>query len=142
MREDEEPPTQELVVNLTVHWKKLSASAPAQEHLARRLSFALGRFSDRVRGIRAVISDQNGVRGGVDKACRLQARTKLGLVQVVEVDSDVYAAMDLASERLRRTLARLFDRQPFQNNGDWRAEGLFRRRHGLRSSRFDLGTLP
>jgi ribosome-associated translation inhibitor RaiA len=72
----------------------------------------------------------------------LQVHTKLGLVQVVEMDRDVYAAIDLACERLQRTLARLFDRQHFQNNGGWRTAGLFRRRYSLRSTYPMHGTLP
>lgn len=116
-------------MKLDIHWKQLTASAPAQEHLVRRLSFSLGRFAQRIRAVRAVISDENGLRGGVDKCCRLQVRTTHGLVQVAERDMDVYVAIDLAGDRLRRALGRLFDRAHFQNHGGWRAEELPRRRH-------------
>lgn len=129
-------------MNLSVHWKKLSVSSSAREHLERRLSFGLGRFAQRVRAVRAVLSDENGTRGGVDKRCKLQVRTNLGMVQVAEMDRDLHAAIDLASERLQRTLARLFDRQHFQNNGSWRASGVFRRRHAGSSNDATREQLP
>jgi ribosome-associated translation inhibitor RaiA len=87
-------------------------------------------------------ADSRSVCAQFDKSCKLQVRTNLGLVQVVEMDRDLYAAIDLASERLQRTLARLFDREHFQNNGRWRAAGVFRRRHGSRSNDGAQGLLP
>jgi putative sigma-54 modulation protein len=116
-------------MKLHVHWKGLRTSAPAREHLERRLAFALGRFARRVRHVRALLSDENGLRGGADKQCRLQARTRVGLVQVEGCSADLHAAIDIAAERMQRTLARLLDREHFQNTGRWRAEGLVRRRH-------------
>ena len=118
-------------MKLFVHWKGLSASAPARAHLERRLNFVLSRFAPRVRSVRSLLADQNGARGGVDKTCRLQVQTRAGLVQVEERDRDLYVAIDLAGERLQRTLARVLEREHFQNNGRWRAQGLLRRRHGL-----------
>jgi ribosomal subunit interface protein len=116
-------------MRLFVHWKGLSASEPARAHLERRLAFALARFTPRVRRVRALLADANGTRGGPDKSCRLQVLTSAGLVQTEERERDLYVAIDLAVERLQRTLARALDRLHFQNNGHWRAEGLRRRRH-------------
>lgn len=116
-------------MKMFVHWKGLTASGPARDYLERRLGFALGRLSHRVRHVRALLADQNGPRGGEDKSCRLQVRSRLGLVQVEERHRDLYAAIDLATERMRRTLARTLERENFQDTGRWRAEGLTRRRH-------------
>ncbi len=135
-------PQPETTMKIDVHWKHLTATASAQAHLIRRLSFSLGRFADRVRSVRAVLSDENGPRGGLDKHCRLQVRTPQGLVQVVERDSDVLVAIDLASDRLHRALGRLFDRVHFQNHGGWRSQGLARRRHDSFGSRSMRGQLP
>ena len=116
-------------MKMFVHWKGLSASAPAREYLERRLGFSLGRLKHRVRHVRALLSDENGPRGGEDKACRLQAQGRHGLVQVQETHRDLYVAIDLAAERLRRTLARTLEREHFQDTGRWRSTRLFRRRH-------------
>lgn len=116
-------------MKLYVHWKGLTASEPAREHLERRLAFALSRFARRVRHVRVLLSDENGLRGGADKQCRLQAQTRLGLVQAEACTGDLYASIDLAVERMQRTLARLLEREHFQNTGRWRADGLVRRRH-------------
>lgn len=116
-------------MKLFVHWKGLTTSEPAREHLERRLAFALARFSSRVRHVRALLSDENGLRGGLDKQCRLQVQTRIGLVQAEGCSADLYASIDLASERMQRALGRLLDREHFQNTGRWRADGLTRRRH-------------
>lgn len=49
------------------------------------------------------LSDDNGTKGGVDKRCRItfempHTRT----INVVEMSSDIYRAIDLASQRFRR----------------------------------------
>ncbi len=115
-------------MKLFIHWKGLAASIPAHEYLERRLGFALGRLAHRVRSVRALLADENGLRGGEDKSCRLQVHGRRGMVQVQESHRDLYAAIDLAAERLRRTLARALEREHFQDTGRWRSQGLFRRR--------------
>ena len=116
-------------MKMFVHSKGLSVSGPIRAYLERRLGSALGRLAPRVRNVRALLADQNGPRGGEDKSCRLQVRSRVGLVQVEERHHDLYAAIDLAAERVRRTLARALERENFQDTGRWRAEGLPRRRH-------------
>jgi ribosomal subunit interface protein len=125
------PPSTErrITMKILVHWKGLNSSSAARQYLERRLSFALGRLEHRVRGVRALFSDTNGARGGEDLSCRLQVTSRSGLVQVEERHRDLYAAIDLAVERMHRTLARTLEREHFQNTGRWRAEGLERRRH-------------
>lgn len=116
-------------MRMFIHWKGLAASAPARDYLERRLGFALGRLAHRLQHVRVLLSDENGPRGGEDKSCRLQVRSRRGLVQVQERHRDLYAAIDLAAERLRRTLARTLERGHFQDTGGWRASGMLRRRH-------------
>jgi ribosomal subunit interface protein len=81
-------------------------------HVQRRLRFALGRFAARVAAVRVRLTDDNGPRGGVDKACRVRAHLRgAGLVRVDEIDADLYAAIDRAAARLSRGVARALDRR-------------------------------
>jgi putative sigma-54 modulation protein len=118
-------------VKLSIHWKDLPASAAALTHLERRLGFALGRFAASLRRVRACLADVNGDRGGDDEICRIQAWSRAGLVQVEGRDRDLYVAIDIATDRVQRALARAIERDAFQDHGRWRGEGLLRRRHGF-----------
>lgn len=87
-------------------------------HVERRLRFALGRFAGRVQAVSVRLTDDNGPRGGVDKACRLRVHLRgAGLVRVEELDSDLYAAVDRAVARLARGVARALQRRDDRREG-------------------------
>jgi putative sigma-54 modulation protein len=84
------------------------ATAAVREHARRRLGFALGRFAGRVTSVWVRLEDLNGPRGGVDKQCRVEVRgTPRWRVVVVDSDADLYATVDRAADRVRRTVARM-----------------------------------
>jgi putative sigma-54 modulation protein len=77
-----------------------------------RLGFALGRFRDLVAKVRVRLSDENGPRGGVDKRCRFEVQLRSGSpVLIDERDSDLYAAIGRAAQRVERQLARVSSRR-------------------------------
>ncbi len=83
----------------------------------RRLLFALSRFTSRVERIDLVVSDENGPRGGIDKACRLSVVLHHAPdVIISDKDSDIVKCISRVAERagrsVSRTLAKLnnFDR--------------------------------
>jgi hypothetical protein len=53
----------------------------------------LTRFTPPIRGLTVTISDENGLRGGVDKNCRLVVRLHAGTVVVNEQADEVLAAL-------------------------------------------------
>jgi len=82
-------------------------SEALRAHVERRLHFALGRFGGRVRQATVRLSDLNGPRGGVDKACRIAVRLPASPDLVVEdADGDLYVAIDRAAERAGRSVGR------------------------------------
>lgn len=82
-----------------------------RQHCERRLRFALGAGSSRLRGVAVRLSDVNGPKGGVDKRCTIRA-TLPGAppVFVAQDETNVYAAIDRAADRIARTLSRQFER--------------------------------
>lgn len=73
----------------------------------RRLRFALGSTSDRVRSIVMRLADENGPRGGVDKRCMIRARLAGASPVVIEQqETDLYVAMDRAADRAGRSVSR------------------------------------
>ncbi len=73
----------------------------------RRLRFALGSTSSRVRRIVMRLADENGPRGGADKRCTIQANLAGAPPVVIEQqETDLYVAIDRAAGRAGRTVAR------------------------------------
>jgi len=86
-------------------------SKALSRHIARRLQFAIGRFSARVRRVRVRLSDVNGPRGGVDMLCRLDVAVDgVDPIVITEVAEDMYAAIDNACGRAGRVVARRVQR--------------------------------
>lgn len=78
----------------------------------RRLLFALSRFSDRIRKVDLIVGDENGPRGGIDKACRIHVQMfRANDVIVRDRDSDMAACLSRAAERVGRTVARVVDKK-------------------------------
>ena len=83
-----------------------------REYTGRRLKFALARAGDRIRQVTVRLSDVNGPRGGIDKACSIQV-TLNGLASVMteDTEADLYLAIDRAAARTGRSVARLVARR-------------------------------
>ncbi len=78
----------------------------------RRILFALTYCSGHINRVVIRLSDINGPRGGADKRCHVQIMLA-GIPDVVVEDTevDLYAAIDRAVDRARRTVVRKVDRQ-------------------------------
>lgn len=86
-------------------------SADLDEHVRRRLIFAVGRFGDRVRSAMVRLADINGPKGGTDKQCRIElAMRPSGRVFVESTEPDWQTAVDLAADRVGRVVSRLVAR--------------------------------
>lgn len=77
----------------------------------QRLLFSMSYFSLHIKCVVIRLSDINGPRGGNDKRCHLQVVIP-GLPDIVveDIEADMYAAIDRAMDRARRTVARKLDR--------------------------------
>jgi ribosome-associated translation inhibitor RaiA len=86
---------------------RLGLSEALKRTIERRMAFALGRFGARVSAVTVWLSDVNGPRGGVDKACQVQVALAGGPpVRVEDRDADLYAAIARAADRVGRAVAR------------------------------------
>jgi ribosome-associated translation inhibitor RaiA len=92
----------------------LKPTAAIKEYVERRIGFALGRFSSRVKTVTVRLDDANGPRGGADKTCQIAVALAAprGEVPVVveEVHGDLYAAISLAATRVGRVVGREIER--------------------------------
>ena len=99
-------------MRIELRGRGVEATTELRERVERRLLFAVGRFGDRVHGVRVRLVDANGPRGGVDKVCRVRARVRPeGSVAVEERDTEIDTAIDRAMDRFGRTVARELERR-------------------------------
>ncbi|HYN01865.1 MAG TPA: HPF/RaiA family ribosome-associated protein [Vicinamibacteria bacterium] len=99
-------------MRISVRALGMEATDAIREHVERRLLFAVGRFSGRLEEVNVRLGDANGPRGGTDKTCRVVAGVGgAGQVVVEDADADLYVAVDRATSRLGRAVARAVDRR-------------------------------
>jgi putative sigma-54 modulation protein len=73
----------------------------------RRVRFALGSISGRVRSVVMRLADENGPRGGVDKRCTIRAILPGTSPVVIEhQEVDLYVAIERAADRAARAVSR------------------------------------
>lgn len=83
-----------------------------QNHVERRLDFALSTRHEHIQRILVRLSDINGPRGGQDKSCQIQVvLPHLADVIVEDTQSNLYVAIDRAANRVNRTVTRRLARQ-------------------------------
>ncbi len=82
-----------------------------RDYTKRRLQFALNRNDKHITRVQVRLADINGPRGGEDKRCQIDL-TMSGHSDIVieDIETNLYVAIDRASERCQRTLARRLER--------------------------------
>ncbi|QDV51731.1 HPF/RaiA family ribosome-associated protein [Gimesia fumaroli] len=72
----------------------------------RRLDYALSRFQSMITSIEFSVSDLNGPRGGIDKACRVRIIHRNGHLIVNQKHEDLSVCISKIAEKAARTLSR------------------------------------
>jgi putative sigma-54 modulation protein len=98
-------------MQIDIQARGFKVTAGLRTQAERRLRFALGSTSARVRKVVMRLADENGPRGGVDKRCTLRANV-LGvpLVVIEQQEANLYVAIDRAAARAGRAIARRLKR--------------------------------
>jgi ribosome-associated translation inhibitor RaiA len=96
-----------------------------RRHVESRVESALGPVAGWVVGVTARVEDVNADRGGIDKRCGLVAslRGGRGVVIAEALDQDLYAAVDEAAGRLRRSAVRAVSRPMARERKDVQRPG-------------------
>lgn len=101
-------------MRLTVQGSHIRPTPAIVSHVRKKVGGSLGRLRHRVLGVAVTLDDENGPRGGVDKSCRV--RVALGgmphhPVIIEQRSDDLYGAIDAASKRAAKAVARAIGRQ-------------------------------
>lgn len=83
-------------------------------HLERRLSFALSGFQDRIGSVLVRLTNDEPASAGAvaGSRCEIEVRLRPRTVAVQDIDADPLVAVDNATGRLQRSLARALDHEP------------------------------
>jgi ribosome-associated translation inhibitor RaiA len=93
-------------------------------HVESRVEAALAPVAGWVLNVTARVDDVNADRGGVDKRCGLVASLRGHGVAVAEaLNADLYAAVDEAASRLRRSAVRAVTRHTARERKDAQRPG-------------------
>jgi putative sigma-54 modulation protein len=95
------------IVQIDIQARGFKLTEGLRAQAERRVRFALGSASARVRRVVIRLSDENGPRGGVDKRCTIRAALP-GVPPVVieQEEVDLYVAIDRAADRAGRAVSR------------------------------------
>ena len=99
-------------MQIDIQSRGFSLTEALLKYAERRLLFAMSYFNDHINSVVVRLSDINGPGGGSDKRCHLQVIIP-GIPDIVVDDTevDLYAAIDRAMDRTRRTVARKLARR-------------------------------
>ena len=102
-------------MKINIHCRGLRLTNDERAQVERRLGFAVGRFSPRVRKVAITFSDVNSTRGGLDKQCSIIAWLDgLEDLFVEDEDADLQALTDRVAERLGRLIGRRIEQQRYR----------------------------
>ncbi len=128
-------------MELELHVRGTRFAQTLRRYAERRFRFALRRFTQHVKRLRIDVEDLNGPRGGVDKQCRILADVApSGRLVLAEKDAHLYAAMDRAADRLKRSVCRDIQRRHARRAGKVHAGSI--RRPGTVKSAHAKTSLP
>lgn len=98
---------------IEVRGSTVPISEALEEHILRRLDFAMRKFDGRIERVVVRLVDLNGPKGGPDKRCRVEARllSRSQSLVVEAIDADAYAAVSQAVARLDERVARTLSKQ-------------------------------
>ena len=96
-------------IDIQTHGFSLTDSI--RDYTKLRLQFAVNRGDKRVIGVQVRLADINGPRGGIDKRCQIDlSLAGHNDIVIEDIETNLYVAIDRASDRCARTLARKLER--------------------------------
>jgi len=99
-------------MRIDIHAMSFELTPAIEEHARERVVQSLGSSAQRIDNALVRLSDINGTHGGADKRCRIVLSVPQSPDIVAEaVRSDLYAAIDQASDKIKETVRRRIQRR-------------------------------
>ncbi len=98
-------------MKLDIQTNGFSLTDSIRDYTKLRMQFALHRNDKHVMRVQVRLADINGPRGGVDKRCQIDlSLAGHNDIVIEDTETNLYVAIDRASDRCARTLARKLER--------------------------------
>lgn len=98
-------------MQLDIQTNGFSLTEGIRNYTTQRMQFALDRNDGQIIQVRVSLADINGPRGGIDKRCQINlALAGQNNIVIEDTETDLYVAIDRASDRCARTLTRRLER--------------------------------
>lgn len=111
-------------MDLEVRAVNFQMSDSLGDHAQRRLHAALDRFESNISWVNLRLTDDHGKRHGPTMHCCIEAAVRgAGSVMVEQDADDLFAAIDRAAGRMKRTVRRCINRRRDSRLRDLRAAG-------------------
>ena len=92
---------------IDIQARNVSLTEALRSYVVKRINSSLTGNNDYIQRIVVRLSDVNGPKGGIDKRCHIQVVIPHQPDVVIDdVESNLYAAVDIAANRAGRTVSR------------------------------------
>jgi putative sigma-54 modulation protein len=99
------------MMQLDIQTNGFSLTDGLRNYTKWRMQFVVDRNDAQVMRARVRLADVNGPRGGIDKRCQIElALAGQNSIVIEDIETDLYVAIDRASDRCARTLNRRLER--------------------------------
>lgn len=98
-------------MQLDIQTNGFSLTDGIRDYTKQRMQFALNRNAKHITKIKVRLADINGPRGGIDKRCQIDiSLAGRNDIVIEDTETNLYVAIDRASDRCARTLSRRLER--------------------------------
>ena len=104
-------------MKIQIRSRNVEVPAVLRAHVERRLALALGRFGEEIGRVIVRLSDANGQPGGSAKRCQIDVGLRPRSVRAEDTDSDRFVAVDHATDRVSRSVARALEMERKRDDG-------------------------
>ncbi len=93
------------------HARNLVLPDTLAEHVDAKIRLALGLYREKIRRVDIFLSDVNGPKGGEDIMCKIKIKADGHAPLIAQATAtSIYDAMNICSQRIKRSVSRRFDR--------------------------------
>ena len=93
-------------MRLDIRSRNFVVTSELRQHIQRRFGRALDRFELQVVHVRVAIADVNGLKGGLDKVCRVTViPARRDRIVIAEYGSNLFPMVDRVTDRVKRRIS-------------------------------------
>jgi len=97
------------MIRIQIRRRDVEVTDLLRSHVENRVGFSLGRFADRIGNVIVRFSLLEDDVVGVHKRCQIEVSLRPQRVEVEDIDADLFAAVNHATDRATRSVARALE---------------------------------